>query len=171
MFLPLRLVWNLQMPTLQKIGVCLLFSSGILCIVFATIRVVNIGAEGGNHLDPKRTALWSVLETAIAIIVGCCPAFVALIRGRKPVQTQSHSAQRYTRRSGNRSSRYDAEKGIKLRSLVSSESRVTLSGTKAHWEHKSDSREELAIADIEVLAANMSDRDDAQSGISHVSSR
>ncbi|KAF2279162.1 uncharacterized protein EI97DRAFT_371273 [Westerdykella ornata] len=85
MVLPIRLTWNLQMDRGQKIGIMVLFGSSFICIVFATLRVVQIGSRpnrirGGT---PELTwlILWTVLETSVAVIVGCCPGFAIFIRG------------------------------------------------------------------------------------------
>ena len=80
MILQLRLVWNLQMARGQKIGVIALFSTGLVCIGFATLRVIQIGMTVGTEtgLIPAWIALWTVVEGAIVIVVGCCPAFAIL---------------------------------------------------------------------------------------------
>lgn len=67
MFLPIRLTWNLQMPRGQKIGVFILFGTGFICIAFATLRVVQIGVEGGKVVspDPRWMSLWTVVETSM----------------------------------------------------------------------------------------------------------
>ena len=44
LFMPMKLTWNLNMPQTQKIGVRILFGTGLICILFATIRVVQIGS-------------------------------------------------------------------------------------------------------------------------------
>ncbi len=75
MFLPLRLIWNLQRPTSQKVGIGGLFCVGWICITFATIRVVQIGVKANNSSTPSSSwlALWAIVESAVAVIVGCCP--------------------------------------------------------------------------------------------------
>ncbi|OCT54352.1 hypothetical protein CLCR_00860 [Cladophialophora carrionii] len=75
MFLPLRLIWNLQRPTAQKVGIGGLFCVGWVCITFATIRVVQIGVKANNSSTPSSSwlALWAIVESAVTVIVGCCP--------------------------------------------------------------------------------------------------
>lgn len=48
MVLPIRLTWNLQMERKQKYGIIALFGSGVVCIIFATIRLILLGVEGGR---------------------------------------------------------------------------------------------------------------------------
>jgi hypothetical protein len=75
MFLPIGLIWNLQRPKIQKIGMGVLFGIGWICIAMAIIRVVQIGSKAGNSSTPSSSwlALWAIIEAAIAVIVGCGP--------------------------------------------------------------------------------------------------
>jgi hypothetical protein len=113
MLFPIKLVWHVQMARGQKIAVIALFASGIVCIAFATIRVVQIGMRAGNHSSPSPTwlALWTIIESAIAICIGCCPAFAVLYRTTRAASTP-HNTDGYIRhdhsRSGETWSRTDA---------------------------------------------------------------
>ncbi|KAF2023384.1 hypothetical protein EK21DRAFT_10417, partial [Setomelanomma holmii] len=82
MALPLRLIWTLTMPVTQKVGVLALFGIGTILIAIATLRVAQIGGKAQSSSQPLASwlALWVVIETSIAVVIGCCPAFVALIR-------------------------------------------------------------------------------------------
>lgn len=63
MFLPIRLIWNLQMEKAKKIGCGLLFASGFVCILFSTIRIVQVGQDGKpKSPDPKWLTLWTIVE-------------------------------------------------------------------------------------------------------------
>jgi hypothetical protein len=85
MILPLGLIWNLQMPRAQKVGIGGIFCVGIICIVIAIIRVVQIGVKSGNNSTPSSSwlALWGIVETGIAVIIGCLPSFAVLHRNAK----------------------------------------------------------------------------------------
>lgn len=85
MILQLRLVWNLQMARGQKIGVIVLFSTGFVCVGFATLRCIQISMTLGTMtgLVPAWIALWTVVEGAIVIVVGCCPAFAILFHAHR----------------------------------------------------------------------------------------
>ncbi|KAF2131846.1 hypothetical protein P153DRAFT_373712 [Dothidotthia symphoricarpi CBS 119687] len=67
MFLPFRMTWNLQMPRTQKLGVFVLFGSGWICVLFATLRVVQVGVKDGvpKSPDPKWLQMWTVIETSM----------------------------------------------------------------------------------------------------------
>ncbi|EUC41051.1 hypothetical protein COCMIDRAFT_107241 [Bipolaris oryzae ATCC 44560] len=83
MFLPLFLTWKLQMPRKRKIGIFILFGSGFVCIAFSTIRVIQLGVDRrGKATMPELDwlLLWDVVECAMAVIIGCSPAFTGLIR-------------------------------------------------------------------------------------------
>ncbi|OJD29140.1 cfem domain-containing protein, partial [Diplodia corticola] len=85
MALPIRLIWNLQMPRAEKLAVGALFCSGLACIAMAVLRVVQIGVKAGNDSTPSSSwlALWAEVEAAIAVFIGCCPAFAAFYRTSK----------------------------------------------------------------------------------------
>ncbi|KAI1674362.1 hypothetical protein L13192_01109 [Pyrenophora tritici-repentis] len=93
MFLPFRMTWNLRLPRSQKFGIFVLFGSGWICILFATLRVVQVSVKDGVPMipDPKWLEMWTVIETSMAVMIGCAPAFNALRsrrnnnRVRKPV--------------------------------------------------------------------------------------
>ncbi|KAF2026756.1 hypothetical protein EK21DRAFT_103018 [Setomelanomma holmii] len=94
MAFPIKLVWNLQMARGQKIGIIALFGSGFVCIAFATIRVIQIGMKTGGNTSPSPTwlALWTIIESAIAICIGCCPAFAVLYRTTRATQASYNSS-------------------------------------------------------------------------------
>jgi hypothetical protein len=66
----------------KKPAVIALFASGFVCIAFATLRVVQIGIKSGDDTSPSPTwlAFWTIVESSIAICIGCGPAFVSLYR-------------------------------------------------------------------------------------------
>ncbi|KAF3049058.1 hypothetical protein E8E11_009739 [Didymella keratinophila] len=144
MTLPIRLVWNLQMPRRQKVAICALFASGVLCIAFATIRMAFNGVtETGKPgaAEPKWLAFWSVLEMSIAVIIGCCPAFAALITTRR--RTKRESSHGYVKHSGGPSSGKGSV-SLKLNTMVSSKSRHASDGTLCGRSH--DSQDQLALS-------------------------
>lgn len=80
MFLPIRLTWNLQMPRSQKIGIFVLFGSGFICILFATLRTVEIGVVKGQVISPEPIwmSLWTVVETSTGTLTSYRPCVPAL---------------------------------------------------------------------------------------------
>ena len=75
MFLPIGLIWNLQRPLVQRIGMGILFGIGWTCIAMAIVRVVQIGSKAQSSSTPSSSwlALWAIIESAVAVIVGCGP--------------------------------------------------------------------------------------------------
>ncbi|KAH7016580.1 uncharacterized protein B0I36DRAFT_332652 [Microdochium trichocladiopsis] len=67
MFLPLRLVLNLQMPLSRKLGIVGLFCLGWICIAASTIRVTQLANPGHQPTVPW-LAVWGTIESAIAFI-------------------------------------------------------------------------------------------------------
>jgi hypothetical protein len=156
MFLPLRLTWNLQLPRKQKIGVFVLFSSGFICIAFATLRVIQLGVDGRGRAttpEPKWLLLWTVVECAMgmfsantrqkyilltiftAVIIGCSPAFAILIRNRLNTSKPSYNAQGYAKQGTD---------DIKMKSIVSSSVRPRRDNREPYWDDAHSSQEELA---------------------------
>ncbi|EQL31216.1 hypothetical protein BDFG_06391 [Blastomyces dermatitidis ATCC 26199] len=82
MALPVKLLWSLRLPFIQKASLGALFSVGIICIVMATIRVVQIGTKAENNSTPSSSwlAFWGILEAGIAVIIGCLPALAIIYR-------------------------------------------------------------------------------------------
>lgn len=69
MFLPLRLIWNLQMARARKIGCILLFASGFICILFSTLRIVQVGGDGKPRSpDPKWLTMWTIIECSTGTV-------------------------------------------------------------------------------------------------------
>jgi hypothetical protein len=146
MALPIKLVWNLQMARGQKVAVIALFASGFVCIAFATIRVIQIGMKAGNNTSPSPTwlAMWTIIESAIAICIGCCPAFAVLYRTTRHTQA-SYNTSGYIRhdqsRSGAGGSRTDA---VAMKPITTSTNRTRLSNNDVYWDDNTSSQEELA---------------------------
>jgi hypothetical protein len=75
MALPMRLTWNLQMPRNKKVGILLLFASGVVAILFACLRVTQVAINAakpeaeGQPLDPTWLAIWGMVECAIGICI------------------------------------------------------------------------------------------------------
>lgn len=123
MALPIRLIWNLQMPRTQKAGIMALFGIGTILITVATLRVVQIGTKAQSSSQPSASwlALWGVIECSIAVIIGCCPAFVSLIRNRTSPSI-SYDTQGFVRQPEN-SAQTDSKgpDGVKLNTITTTD--------------------------------------------------
>jgi len=68
MILPLRLVWNLQVPTLERVGIIATLGVASLCVVAATVRVISIGSRSGVGTPSSSwLALWAMIEGCIGM--------------------------------------------------------------------------------------------------------
>ncbi|KAH6690600.1 hypothetical protein F5X68DRAFT_253476 [Plectosphaerella plurivora] len=93
MLLPLGLIRNLQMNRARKMSIAGLFCLGWVCIAVSTIRVAYLGHNGGagGHTQPSTSwlALWGIVESGIAVIIGCGPGFYRRAKAASKAQTGS----------------------------------------------------------------------------------
>ncbi|KAJ5186471.1 hypothetical protein N7449_011235 [Penicillium cf. viridicatum] len=80
MILPIRLIWNLQMKTRQKLSIGGLFCFGWICIIISTVRVVQLGGTENGVPAPSWLALWGTIEASIAVMIGCCPGLYRVLK-------------------------------------------------------------------------------------------
>ncbi|KAL6711709.1 hypothetical protein ACN47E_004643 [Coniothyrium glycines] len=122
MFLPLRLIWGLQMERNKKIGCGLLFASGFVCILFSTLRIVQVGGDGKPRSpDPKWLTMWTIIECSTAVIIGCCPVFASLIPKSRASRV-SFNASGYVQQSAGRSNGTGSN-NYRLRNMLRSKDR------------------------------------------------
>lgn len=95
MALPIAMLKALQIRTSAKFGLAGVFSCVFIIIAFDIARVVETLTVVG---EPGSTALWTNLESAVAVIVSCLPSFTALFNrrhfrnaGRNASPYRSHS--------------------------------------------------------------------------------
>lgn len=95
MALPLGMLKSLQMRTAAKVGLAGVFCCASITIIFDILRAVETDTKGGVK---GSTALWTNLESAVAVIVSCLPSFTALFssqseryggRNRSPYKQRS----------------------------------------------------------------------------------
>lgn len=75
MALPLAMLKDLQMRTPAKVGLAGVFCCAFVTVVFDILRAIETDTNGEIE---GSTALWTNLESAIAVIVSCLPSFTAL---------------------------------------------------------------------------------------------
>ena len=75
MALPLAMLKGLQMRTPVKIGLAGVFGCAFITVIFDILRAVETVTMGGVA---GSTALWTNLESAVAVIVSCLPSLTAL---------------------------------------------------------------------------------------------
>ncbi|KAJ6258554.1 hypothetical protein Dda_6598 [Drechslerella dactyloides] len=78
--LPLRLLWGLKINRKQKMGLVLIFSLGVLCIIFAIVR--GVGSIVDQAIIPIWLVVWTQSEACVALIVACLPSLRTLLLNR-----------------------------------------------------------------------------------------
>ena len=79
MALPLVMLKGLQMRFQAKLGLAGVFCCAFIIIAFDILRTAETLT---NDFSPGSTALWTNLESAIAVIVSCLPSFATLLRSK-----------------------------------------------------------------------------------------
>ena len=104
MLLPIILIRNLQLPRSKKLSIVALFSLGGLCMLASILRVVQVGKSAKAHSGPPPLpwlALWSIIESSIAVIVGCGPGFyrkaTSVSRSQQMPYSNEHSLNKASR--------------------------------------------------------------------------
>jgi hypothetical protein len=131
----------------KKVVIIALFASGFVCIAFATLRVYQIGSKAGGSIAPSPTwlALWTVIETSMAIIIGCCPAFAVFYRATHP-RAVSYDTNGYIRHNQSRPGTNPSHTGaIKMNSITIGAGRRKSIRSDNYWDDTRSSQEELAV--------------------------
>ncbi|KAF8851013.1 hypothetical protein BDZ45DRAFT_808656 [Acephala macrosclerotiorum] len=93
MVLPIRILLGLRITVKQKIGVGLIFTLGHLIIIFSILRVNEISISLSQS-DPNLNvslSLWSILQAAVAVVVGALPSLKSLLKGKGESSYDSHT--------------------------------------------------------------------------------
>ena len=77
MALPLRLLKDLQVTRQQKIGLAAVFCLGLMIVATAIVRMTQI--LGQARTDPVGLAVWGLVESSVAVIVGSLPPLKAFL--------------------------------------------------------------------------------------------
>ncbi|KAI9698856.1 MAG: hypothetical protein M1820_007363 [Bogoriella megaspora] len=79
--LPIPAVWTLQLSKPKKLGLIAIFSLGLMDIIISIFRIVNLLRVDFQDLPFTLTGvnIWSIVEPAIGILVGCAPVLRPVI--------------------------------------------------------------------------------------------
>ncbi|KAH8694267.1 hypothetical protein BGW36DRAFT_384622 [Talaromyces proteolyticus] len=101
MLLPIKLIWALRLPLGQKFAIGGLFSIGIICVVMAVVRTVQIGSQAKSNSTPSSSWLsfWAMIEAGIAVVIGTLPVFAIFFR-RQHASRRGYNDYRYRDGSG-----------------------------------------------------------------------
>ncbi|KAL6870387.1 hypothetical protein J3F83DRAFT_677151 [Trichoderma novae-zelandiae] len=76
--LPFPILIKLQMKIRRKIALLCLFALGLFVTIVQIIRIQTI-RNLANYLDSASAIKWSIVETAVGIVIACVPALAPLI--------------------------------------------------------------------------------------------
>lgn len=79
--LPLYLAFRVRLPLSQKLALAAVFSSGVLVMVFAVIRIILTNVSG-EHPEVSWLNMWSQIEASIAVMISSVASFKALFTNR-----------------------------------------------------------------------------------------
>ncbi|KAL1965539.1 hypothetical protein VTN77DRAFT_5622 [Rasamsonia byssochlamydoides] len=77
LMLPLRMVWKVQMRTAQKLGLTLVFGTGLFTVAAACVReyfVVSTEKNSDQSYTEVPEALWLTIELMVGIVAASLPA-------------------------------------------------------------------------------------------------
>lgn len=126
MAMPLKLLYNVQISFRQKLALSGVFSMGMVIVVFSIIRAVQVTTTARN--DTFLLAFWGVLESTVAVIVGCLPPFKSLFTN---VGSTKASGEYYGETGG--LGQYGAGSRMRGGGSVPLQSHASIRGGKERW--------------------------------------
>ncbi|KAF1814258.1 hypothetical protein P152DRAFT_480466 [Eremomyces bilateralis CBS 781.70] len=125
MSVPLALLRNLQVSRQQKLALAGVFSISFFIIAFAIVRIVMTNPLT-HQADPIWLAFWSILESAVAIVVSCLPTLKFLVSKSVEASRRGQYQNYYHNNSagsGPRSARIIKEPAVEFANLSTSSSK------------------------------------------------
>ncbi|KAI1319566.1 hypothetical protein F5Y16DRAFT_390803 [Xylariaceae sp. FL0255] len=83
-FIPVSIIWRLNMPLRRKIGLIIILSLSLVSFVGSVMKAVT-AAFANNLFESSLVILWSNLEQTINIMVSCVPALRTIILSEIPI--------------------------------------------------------------------------------------
>ena len=97
--IPLYICYQVRISLKQKLGLYSALCLGAVIIVFSVVRIIVTNTDG-IHPEVSWLALWSVIESSVAVFVACLTSFKALLVDRQQTNDHSGSGGRYYQRHG-----------------------------------------------------------------------
>lgn len=81
LFMPMTLVYQLQIPRVQKIALVIVFALGGFVVITSCLRVttIDIAATTNDLTYDLSSTMWTVIEMNVAIVCACLPMIRPLI--------------------------------------------------------------------------------------------
>lgn len=112
LFIPIPMLWKLQMNIGTKVSVMVILGLGLFACVASIVRIpylVNFARKGDPLWDTRYVIIWSVVEMALGIIAGSLITLRPLVRGILSTFSGSGSS---SGKLGDREAIRDQQKGI-----------------------------------------------------------
>lgn len=114
MILPWKLLWVVQLSRKEKFGIGSVVGLGIVIVAFAIVRIV-VTNTAGTHPEPLWLAVWSSVETSVAVIVVSSTALkVFLVKSGNTSSGGLHGSGPYSRGISSRNVKEPSSRGIPL---------------------------------------------------------
>jgi hypothetical protein len=82
--LPVSIIWKLNMPFRNKLGLGIVLSLSLISFVGSVMKPVT-AAVAGSQYSASLVILWSVLEQTLVIIISCIPALRHAVLAKMPL--------------------------------------------------------------------------------------
>ncbi|KAH7086044.1 hypothetical protein BKA63DRAFT_400734 [Paraphoma chrysanthemicola] len=130
----MHLTWGVQLPRGQKLGLFVLFATGVVCVFIATMRAAQVTANT-LETDALMDGIWlAVTDSTQAVVIGLCPSFTILIRSRRERSKKAlYNVSGYVKQDG---------QDFQLQTIGSAS--VLVKGNRTFWSDVNSSQEELA---------------------------
>ncbi|KAH7417947.1 hypothetical protein BKA64DRAFT_761729 [Cadophora sp. MPI-SDFR-AT-0126] len=96
--LPWRLLWIVKLSRKEKLAIGSIIRLGMIIVVFAIIRII-VTNTSATHPEVIWLALWSSIETSVAVVVVCLTSFKVFLK--KGVKSRTgYRSQQYAIKAG-----------------------------------------------------------------------
>ena len=99
MIIPWKLLWVVKLSKKEKMAIGSIVGLGIVIVVFAVIRIIVTNTTG-THPEVIWLALWSAIETSVAVVIVCLTSFKVFLK-KGGESSAGYGSQQYARGAGN----------------------------------------------------------------------
>ncbi|KAH7116385.1 hypothetical protein EDB81DRAFT_892544 [Dactylonectria macrodidyma] len=156
--MPLHILWSLNLPKRQRLGLVLVFALGFLVLIASVFRLVTLvrllyapDYRGDNTWTTVESLNWSSVEIHVALVLSCTATFKTLIQRFLPgvLEITSRSTNNITSRSWPRRTNHGG--GYVLQSVGHNEPSVNI--TTGEYSNEADEvgSQKAIVEDVEMV--------------------
>lgn len=108
--IPVWLCWQINISLKQKLGLYAVLCLGVVIIVFSVVRIIVTNVDG-VHPEVSWLAMWSSIESSVAVIVACLASFKAILTHRQRAKTGGSGSGAYRKHAHGSDSRSGGDQG------------------------------------------------------------